>query len=216
MMSNFVKKIIRIISYLSMFFSRKIDADVKNERLFEGADDLFKEILLKNTKVYAEYGCGDSTEWVAQRTNVKIYSVDTSREWIRKVQSCNNRLNSNNVKFIDCGSVGDWGTPVDCSKRDGLVNYTDWIWQQKLSPDTILIDGRFRVCCFLTCLKNAKQGTQIIFDDYVDRPYYHIVEEFITREDTNGRQCLFIVPKKSEINIDRINYEIEHFRYVMD
>ena len=33
--------------------------------------------------------------------------------------------------------------------------------------DCVLVDGRFRVCCFLTSLKNAEQGTRIIFDDYV-------------------------------------------------
>lgn len=195
-------------------FFKKYSTKEKDEKLFDGNDGLFKEILLKNTKVYAEYGCGDSTLWIDKRTNATIYSIDTSREWIEKVQSCSDKLD--NMKFVDLGRVGDWGKPFDYSKRDRFIDYTDWIWRQKLIPDVVLIDGRFRVCCFLTSLKNAKQGSQIIFDDYVDRPYYHIVEEFIKREVTDGRQCLFIVPNKSKIDTDRIDYEIEKFRYVMD
>ena len=80
----------------------------------------------------------------------------------------------------------------------------------------MLIDGRFRVCCFLTSLKFAKEGTKIIFDDYTTRRHYHIVEEHVSRAETCGRQCLFIVPPKSEIDFERLQKDIDAFRNVMD
>jgi hypothetical protein len=210
---SFKIKIRIIISYIRRFFLNR-NSDLKADiELFDGDDILFKSILLNNTKVYAEYGCGASTEWVAKNTTTKIYSVDTSSEWVKKIQKINI---ANDIEYIDCGPVGDWGTPMNYTKRDNFISYTDWIWQQKYSPDTVLIDGRFRVCCFLTCLKYAKEGTQIIFDDYFARPNYHIVEEFLKKSDSNRRQCVFEVPNKLELNLDKINYEIERFRYVVD
>ena len=83
-------------------------------------------------------------------------------------------------------------------------------------PDTVLIDGRFRVCCFLTAIKYANENTKIIFDDYNNRPYYHVIEKFIKKEQTCGRQALFIVKNKNDINIDLLNIEINNFHYVMD
>lgn len=188
---------------------------VKCKKLFDGDEDLFKRMLINNTKVYAEYGCGDSTIWVSDKTDVEIYSVDTSQRWVERVREAGERLNEN-IKFVDCGDIGQWGRPVDYGKRDNFIDYTDYIWKQKVKPDTILIDGRFRVCCFFTCLKYADPGAQIIFDDYTFRPHYHVVEEFLSKKEENGRQCLFVVPDKSELDLNKIDREIEHFRYVMD
>ena len=47
----------------------------------------------------------------------------------------------------------------------------------------------------MTCLLNAQPGTRIIFDDYVPRPRYHLVEEFCEACQKSDRQALFIVPE---------------------
>ena len=62
--------------------------------------------------------------------------------------------------------------------------------------DVILIDGRFRVACFLYCLLKSKEGSFIFFDDYINRSYYHVVEDIIPAFDLCGRQAVFQVPKK--------------------
>ena len=49
-----------------------------------------------------------------------------------------------------------------------------------LAPDLVLVDGRFRAACFLASLLFARPGAVILFDDYVDRPFYHTVEAFGT------------------------------------
>ena len=184
--------------------------------LFDGDDSLFKD-LLKNSKNYGEYGCGLSTEWVLNNTNANILSVDSSKEWIDKISSKNVEYEKRlKLQHIDLGKVENWGRPVGYEKSYNFINYFNWIWTQDILPDTVLIDGRFRVCCFLTSIKYANENTKIIFDDYNNRPYYHVVEKFIKKEQTCGRQTLFIVKNKNKINFDLLNIEINNFHYVMD
>ena len=189
---------------------------IETNVLFDGNDNLFKKILSK-TKVYGEYGCGLSTNWVLKNTQADILSVDTSKVWIESVKSTNIKFkNRLNIKLINLGEVGNWGWPLSYDFASNFNAYNDWIWRQLSSPDTVLIDGRFRVCCFLTSLKYAKKGTKIIFDDYCNRPYYHLVENYIQKEETYGRQCLFIVPDQKTINFKDLDNDIKNFRYVMD
>lgn len=184
--------------------------------LFGGHDRLFKEIIEK-VKVYGEYGCGKSTNWVLANTSANVLAVDTSDEWVNKVRSenieNNNRLN---IHFSNLGEVGEWGYPESYDKTSSFSDYTDFLWRQIERPDIVLIDGRFRVCCFLTTLKFATEGTKIIFDDYVNRPKYHIVEKYIPRMREFGCQCLFIVPRKDQIDFKELESDISNFRYVMD
>ena len=184
--------------------------------LFDGDDSLFKDVL-KTSKIFGEYGCGSSTEWVLKNTNANILSVDSSRNWVDKISSGNAAYNKRiKLKHIDLGAVENWGRPISYEKSYNFINYFNWIWNQDILPDTVLIDGRFRVCCFLTSLKYANENTKIIFDDYNNRPYYHVVEKFVKKEQTFGRQALFIVKNKNDINIDLLNIEINNFHYVMD
>ena len=184
--------------------------------LFDGDDSLFKDVL-KTSKIFGEYGCGSSTEWVLKNTNANILSVDSSRDWVDKISSGNAAYNKRiKLKHIDLGEVENWGRPIGYEKSYNFINYFNWIWTQDIIPDTVLIDGRFRVCCFLTSIKYGKENTKIIFDDYNNRPYYHVIEKFIKKKQTCGRQALFIVENKKNINIDLLNIEINNFRYVMD
>ena len=111
----------------------------KNDTLFEGNDNFFKKYI-KKSYIYGEYGCGQSTYWVLKNTNVKIYSVDTSKHWINKLHK--SKLTSKDridLKLINLGKIESWGYPVNYSKRDNFYKYTNWIWTQSELPDTILI-----------------------------------------------------------------------------
>ena len=90
------------------------------------------------------------------------------------------------------------------------------MWKQKKTPKLVLVDGRFRVCCFLTSLKFAEEGTKIIFDDYTNRPQYHFVEKYVSRFKECGRQSMFVVPSKANIDMDELEKDIVSFRNVMD
>ncbi|MAO75600.1 MAG: hypothetical protein CL699_04770, partial [Chloroflexi bacterium] len=92
--------------------------------------------------------------------------------------------------------------------------YTSSIWNRAEKPDVVLIDGRFRVACFLKSLLHAPPNTVILFDDYINRPHYHVVEEFLTPDQTCGRQASFIVPQN--INKEKIEEMYNQFLIVMD
>lgn len=180
--------------------------------LFDGDDDLFKRTLAAAVN-YAEYGCGKSTVWVAKNTTASIHSVDSNLHWIELVRK---RIGDRaaDLRWVDCGPLGDWGAPISFQKRENFKEYAQWAWSGDIKPDTILIDGRFRVCCFLTSLKFADEGTRILFDDYTNRPHYQIAEEFVPRHETCGRQCLFIVPRKDRLDYAELDRMIEKFEYV--
>lgn len=185
--------------------------------LFDGEQNslLFKKYI-KSCKVYGEYGCGLSTDYVLKNTNCSIVSIDSSNEWVMLVKNRSNYSERLDIHYIDVGEIGDWGRPIDFKKRENFKVYTDQLWEQNLKPDLVLIDGRFRVACFLTCLLKAPIGTMIIFDDYTNRPEYHIVEEFLEIKESSGRQGIFIVEKLENIKEQIINELLDKFRFIMD
>lgn len=181
-------------------------------RLFDGDDSLFKKILM-HSKRYGEYGSGESTKWVAKNTHAEILSVDTSIEWATKIEG--EISNRGKVTYIDVGPTGDWGHPLSYEKNENFKKYAEAIWDNGFDPDTVLIDGRFRVLCFLVSLKNSRPGTTIIFDDYANRPKYHIVEKIIKPFIHDGRQAIFRTPY-GNVNDERIQDLIKKFEMVVD
>ena len=181
---------------------KRFDHDI----LFDGDDGLFKS-LIKDVNIYFEYGCGKSTEYIYRHTKSEIFSVDTSKMWVEKVKNISSsKINKRlNLHWVDIGEITNWGYPSSFKMRKNFFEYANWFWKQDLKPDLVLIDGRFRVFCFLTTLRFAPEGTKIIFDDYTNRPFYHIVEEFCPIIDKCGRQALFIPSKEvKELITDEI------------
>ena len=180
--------------------------------LFDGDDILFKQYLI-NCNYYFEYGVGASTSWVLENTNSKIISVDTNKKWINTIDVSNN---SSRIKlnWINLGDLENWGRPRSYKYRNKFIDYISNVWNFNEKADVILIDGRFRVACFLYSLINAKTDSLIIFDDYNNRPYYHVIEEIISIYKTCGRQALFKVPKN--FNKKLAEELLKNFTYVFD
>lgn len=176
--------------------------------LFRGEDGLFKK-LSQESKSYAEYGMGDSTIWMSFNSSAQIRSVDSSEVWQERTES--QILRPVDLVYVDLGQTLEWGYPEGYSRRHNFQEYTDVLWSDD-EVDFVLVDGRFRVCCFLTSLSKSKPGTKILFDDYTDRPHYHIVEEFVERVETCGTQALFVTP--SQLPTSEVGEVIEQFRMV--
>lgn len=208
-----------IVSVTPPFLLQIVKKSVRSlskNRLFDGNDQVFKEQVRK-ASVLGEYGCGASTRWVIQNTQLNVISVDTSDGWVEHVKKqVNDQTGRLNLTHIDLGPLGDWGTPLSFERREHFSTYTDFMWQQSIKPDLVLIDGRFRVCCFLTSLKYADEGTPIIFDDYAKRPRYHVVESYVKPTSFCGRQALFIVPPKDQLAHMDLEGDIKAFRHVME
>ena len=203
--------VLLIIGFRKIIFS--MINKIRGHDLFDGDDRLFKQHIL-TVDIYGEYGVGESTIWTANNTQVSIISVDTSQAWIEKVKSNIKLSNRVDIDWVDLGELGRWGRPLSYNKKEFIYDYIKSIWLKTNKPELILIDGRFRVCCFLYSLVQGSPGTKIIFDDYVNRPHYHIIEEFIKPAKIYGRQGLFVIPE----NLDYKNIEqtIPQFIYVMD
>ncbi len=158
----------------------------------------FKETL-KHSRCYLEYGCGGSTVYACHEAKVAvIISVDSDRAWVENVaSSLMNATSTLLIQHCDIGEVGDWGTPTSENNIHGFWKYMVAPWKIAKSgnhvPDTILVDGRFRVACFLYSLLSARVGTTILFDDYLNRPHYFVVENFCKLKELHGRMGVFTV-----------------------
>ena len=186
----------------------------RSNRLFRGDGKIFKS-LARKSRVYGEYGMGKSTEWVGKNTDADIIAVDTSSVWVDATRKKLSRHMSEgrriHLDHVDLGETGPWGRPlvVDAEKT---CHYAERIYRDKPLPDLVLNDGRFRVCCFLTSLKYCVEGTPILFDDYVDRPSYHAVEEFVKPRKIIGQQALFEVPPKASLDQILLDEKINEWR----
>lgn len=181
--------------------------------LFEGENELFLKYL-QNSNYYGEYGSGLSTIYVSNFSTVKGISAETDILWVYKIKDNLSSESNMELIHIDLGKVLQFGRPESYVYKDKFKDYLNSLWVGRFKPDLVLIDGRFRVACFLTSLINAESGTHIIFDDYPSRPYYHIVEKFEKPILQNKRQAVFKVNKNYDEN--EIKYYLDKFEYVVD
>ena len=190
--------------------------DLDRPRLFDGHGALF-HTLLSRSRRYGEYGMGLSTLAAANTTERLIRSVDTSEQWKIHVASqlSDQQQAQTTLIHVDLGPVRNWGYPTSYEGRARFANYFDAPWEEEFDPDLVLIDGRFRVACFLTSLLRAKPGTLVLFDDYTERAYYHIVETCLAPDQRTERQAVFRVPQTG-VDRDRVAALLERFTYVMD
>lgn len=178
--------------------------------------DLLKSRLV-GCEVFLEYGAGGSTVFAAMNGAGSIFSVESDRFFLEAVSDRLSGIKAVSTDFhqvyVDLGPTGDWGVPTDKTTAERWPNYCVKVWEEFLSssnsPDLVLIDGRFRVACFLASLLFAKEGCTILFDDYVNRPNYHIVERFLKPASVSGRMAEFVKVKglpEKQIMIELIKF----------
>jgi hypothetical protein len=157
--------------------------------------ECFQDSVAKS-KCYLEYGAGGSTLYAANVAKTpNIICIESDDAWRQNVLSAVEGKPNLLIEHCDIGETGQWGNPVDLS---GVMRYWRYYcrpWQiaarHKLCPDLVLIDGRFRVACFLYSLLSAQIGTRILFDDYFDRPIYFMAEKFCHLQERRGRMAVF-------------------------
>jgi hypothetical protein len=157
-------------------------------------------------KVYLEYGSGGSTVFACNRMKIPtIISIESDKNFVNLINSLCDRDATQGVAILhaDIGEVLDWGVPKDKAGISEYWRYMSMPWDvakiNKLDPDLIFIDGRFRVASFLYSILNAKKGTIILFDDYIDRPEYHIAQKFAVLHSIHGRMAKFVVNNQNDL-----------------
>jgi hypothetical protein len=132
---------------------------------------------------YLEFGTGGSTVMACSLVKKSVSSVESDPEWLKKVEDyCSSQaiVLKPELIYADIGPVRDLGYPRGDGFRDQWPNYHDIIWSHKgaNNADLYLIDGRFRVACFIQTLLHAQPSAVIMIHDFVNRPHYHVVREF--------------------------------------
>ena len=157
--------------------------------------ELLKETYSK-AKVILEYGSGGSTVLAARMPGTLTFSVESDRTWACKLQRS---FDHSNVPappilyHVDIGEAGKWGRPLNDSKWENFHRYPLSIWNEPFfrHPDVVLIDGRLRPACFVAACLHITKPVIVLFDDYMDRPSYHIVENLVKPVETVGRMARF-------------------------
>jgi protein O-GlcNAc transferase len=132
---------------------------------------------LNKANIYFEYGSGGSTYQAAIRNNIKqIYSVESNYDYYNMIKTKLGKIPKLLLIYNEMDSPPNtWGNPGPNSTVSQQVNYSNQIINIKNKKiDLILIDGRFRVACCLKC-HSLFDDCVILFDDFLDRSYYHIV-----------------------------------------
>ena len=98
----------------------------------------------------------------------------------------------------------NWGYPGPNSTKIQHKNYSNYIrnltLEQQQSIDLIFIDGRFRVACCLKCFDIMNIDCLIAFDDFLDRPSYHVVLDYYDIVEKTIDNRMVILKKKKNIN----------------
>jgi protein O-GlcNAc transferase len=172
--------------------------------LSENDMNMFYKFLDKAT-VYFEYGSGGSTYQASLRNNIhKIYSVESDVQWQRVLQR---NIQNTIVKYIYNEmntQPNNWGHPGPNSTPEQRSNYSNQILNiskdEQTEIDLVFIDGRFRVACCLKCFNVITQNCLIAFDDFLDRPQYHIVLDYYDIIEKTVDNRMVILQKKNGIN----------------
>ena len=145
------------------------------------------EHILRSTRIYLEFGCGGSTRLAAQANVRRIYSVDTDQNWIEaciRHPSIAPLVEAGRAKFhwADVGPIGLWGYPADESRARHWPSYSLAIWDAvgRDLPDTVLVDGRWRVSTAVQTLLRCGPDTVILFHDF-HRKRYKQIERFVRK-----------------------------------
>jgi len=164
-------------------------------------DKLLFYKYLENCSVYFEFGSGGSTYQSNIRPNIhKIYSVESDYEWHKTLKE---QTSTDKIVFLFNemdSKPNTWGYPGSNSTEAQKINYSNQIVylseSKKNEIDLVFIDGRFRVACCLKTYNSVNDDCIIAFDDFLDRPQYHIVLKYFDIIDKTIDERMVVLRKK--------------------
>jgi hypothetical protein len=141
------------------------------------------EAVLSCSDDYVEFGAGGSTVWASHLVGKTVTSVDSSREWLIKVEQYCRMKNVRLTPLLvlaDIGPIRNLGYPADDKHKSSWPRYYCSVWEipNVASADTYLVDGRFRVASFMKVMLQGNPRAHVLIHDFANRPEYHVVHEF--------------------------------------
>ena len=149
-------------------------------------------------RVILEYGTGGSTLLAAEMSGKTIFAVESDRRWLSMMRgwlAAHPGASPVHLHQADIGATRRWGHPRNETRWRQYADYPLGVWERDdfLHPDVVLIDGRFRVGCFLATILRITRPVTILFDDYLPRLAYRAVEEWFAPVAITGRMAQFQV-----------------------
>lgn len=170
-------------------------------------------------RVILEYGAGGSTV-LAASLGARLFSVETDPEWIGNVGkwlAANGLEDRVTLHHADIGRTVRWGRPKKPRRTHWprYLRYPRSVWERPdfEHPDLILVDGRFRVASFLCAMTRIRRPTRLLFDDWVTRPDYHVVERFQRPSRIVDRMAVFdLEPRRLSLSewIETLPHRLDH------
>lgn len=172
------------------------------EPYFASQDKIMFYKYLDRSTHYFEYGSGGSTYQATLRPNIqKIYSVESDKVWYTKLT--NLLKDHKNITFLyhEMDTRPDtWGNPGPNSTPAQWKTYSQYLPAVEDNViDLVLIDGRFRVACCLKCFDHIRDTCLIAFDDFLNRPHYHIVLDYYDIIEKTSDNRMVVLKKKANI-----------------
>lgn len=170
---------------------------------FDDKGHSFFKKLIAATRIYLEYGSGGSTLLAAKHVDLLV-TVDSDRVFLDAVRAAVDRraiASTFRPIYVDVGFTTTWGNPIFTRPTTGRVRRWsrypiapwEYLYQQAVEPDTVLIDGRFRVACALLSFLKLKRAStcNVLVDDYAENSHYNAIEEFGDLIQMHGRMAVF-------------------------
>ena len=155
-------------------------------------------LAYQGAQVILEYGTGGSTLMAAEMPGKVIFSVESDRHWLSMMRNWmvgHPGASPVNLHRADVGPTRRWGHPRNELRWRQYADYSLGVWDRMdfVHPDVVLIDGRFRVGCFLATMLRITRPVTVMFDDYLPRLKYRAVEEWFQPLQYTGRMAHFRV-----------------------
>jgi hypothetical protein len=175
--------------------------------------------LYTQATVILEYGSGGSTLLAANMPGKIVISVENDARWAEDMRAwiANATLPSKpRIYPVDVGETGKWARPKNARHWKKFHTYPLKVWDEPYfeQPDVILIDGRFRIACFVTAYLRATKPVIVLFDDYVDRPHYHVVERLLAPTECVGRMARFDLQPLTQLPREELTWLVASFNEV--
>lgn len=138
--------------------------------------------VMRCSSRYVEFGAGGSTVLASRLVADSVISIDSSREWLHKVEvACSGGDGIMPTRLhADIGPIRALGYPDGNGHRHLWANYHTTIWDKcpLAAADALLVDGRFRVACFVQAVLRCHDRALLLMHDFACRPAYHVVRLF--------------------------------------
>lgn len=212
------KKIYHILRFFNFIRVNYTTSDKISFGSSEAGD--FLKAKISSSKIFLEFGSGNTTIF-AKKNNINCFSIESDRNFYHYLK----RKVNKNLFLYSLGLVEFYSYPLFRNiflkkfyKKRALLYSSkifDKLQSEKIFPDFILVDGRYRVLCMLTIFRFLKQNdlfnTCVVLDDFKFRDYYNVITQFFDVE-LIGRLGVCFVKKKFFIDED-LNKKIEYYSH---